>query len=877
MAARAPHLPRTGAPPSNNLRQPIPPGSTPMRASERSVDGAGSSVVANAVPGPEGHGDQHTRQLQNTNRFEQGFSSGQGRHTDEWRQESFNGQGFGSYDEGYFEGNNAFGNGYGSQNRGNYRQRPYRQFYSGNRARNYNYRGSSGRFNANNNRYQRVFTPHENNMVNEVAQEKDKGSNQVAISSIGASDANLGVQNIETSSVDSMSARAQKKIDKMLCLRCGEAGHLAETCTVALCLYCEKTSHESKNCPLLSMPKPVAVTYGVSRNELMFHEVPASSDVTFRHDSGKVGKISVTDGSLTPQEVVAELEWIIPGNYQWNLTPIDDGSFKAIFPTKADLARMTKIINVPVPGTSMYLHFEEWSAAELDKFYLTPVWVRVQGCCYKERCDYLSLFGVGSLIGKTKEVDMEFTRSHTTVRMLVEVTRAEHIPKTTVDHTYDGQGYGLIFRLEEVKGKGKKEDAEMHDVDPDDGSKEEDGKNKEAPKKDDPPPKEGPATLSSSAAVMPTKQSTGMSNQTHVLSLPSMKVGQIDCQLSPKIEVRFWSQNKTNTLVPRKLWGDSDDDEEESLPSPLPRLMNDEDVALVADQVGSLPLKEVPPENLASFSVVPGKDEAAFQYGVAADNLANPFSVVGMSEAVQNCVAADDSVVFSAEAGLSAVSTAGDVAPKNCSPNVCKSTSKNKVSSSSVLPNLSQGLHGKVGTGVFLGGRCSMEDVVKFGGISPPSKDLRSSERIRVQHNADDSQMARAQQLAQAKNVALFSETIPLDETERNSLREAKLKINKLHRDEEAKWAQRAKVRHIQEGGDNTKYFHLIANGKHRRKRIFQLEQDEGTILGYPSGYALDPYVVLSPAFHGPPGHGFWVQPFGDGSTGFLQPVRLAF
>ena len=51
-------------------------------------------------------------------------------------------------------------------------------------------------------------------------------------------------------------------------------------------------------------------------------------------------------------------------------------------------------------------------------------------------------------------------------------------------------------------------------------------------------------------------------------------------------------------------------------------------------------------------------------------------------------------------------------------------------------------------------------------------------------------------------------------------------------RDEEAKWAQRANVKHIQEGGNNTKYFHLIANGKHRRKKIFQLEQDEGTILG---------------------------------------------
>jgi hypothetical protein len=31
---------------------------------------------------------------------------------------------------------------------------------------------------------------------------------------------------------------------------------------------------------------------------------------------------------------------------------------------------------------------------------------------------------------------------------------------------------------------------------------------------------------------------------------------------------------------------------------------------------------------------------------------------------------------------------------------------------------------------------------------------------------------------------------------------------------------------------NNTKYFHLIANGKHRKKKIFQLEQAEGTIIG---------------------------------------------
>ena len=76
------------------------------------------------------------------------------------------------------------------------------------------------------------------------------------------------------------------------------------------------------------------------------------------------------------------------------------------------------------------------------------------------------------------------------------------------------------------------------------------------------------------------------------------------------------------------------------------------------------------------------------------------------------------------------------------------------------------------------------------------------------------------------------AETVPLSDSEREAMRKANEQVLKLRRDQESKWAQRAKVKHIQEGGNNTKYFHLIANGKHWRKKIFQLEQDEGTIVG---------------------------------------------
>jgi hypothetical protein len=81
-------------------------------------------------------------------------------------------------------------------------------------------------------------------------------------------------------------------------------------------------------------------------------------------------------------------------------------------------------------------------------------------------------------------------------------------------------------------------------------------------------------------------------------------------------------------------------------------------------------------------------------------------------------------------------------------------------------------------------------------------------------------------------DLDIKAESSPLDAKDRELLRHANEKIGKLRRDEESKWAQRAKVKFIQEGGNNTKYFHLMANGKYRKKRIFQLEQDEGTIIG---------------------------------------------
>jgi hypothetical protein len=53
-----------------------------------------------------------------------------------------------------------------------------------------------------------------------------------------------------------------------------------------------------------------------------------------------------------------------------------------------------------------------------------------------------------------------------------------------------------------------------------------------------------------------------------------------------------------------------------------------------------------------------------------------------------------------------------------------------------------------------------------------------------------------------------------------------------LLREEEIKWYQQAKTKNLLQGDANTQYFHLVANGKNRKTRIYQLEDDDRVIEG---------------------------------------------
>jgi len=72
----------------------------------------------------------------------------------------------------------------------------------------------------------------------------------------------------------------------------------------------------------------------------------------------------------------------------------------------------------------------------------------------------------------------------------------------------------------------------------------------------------------------------------------------------------------------------------------------------------------------------------------------------------------------------------------------------------------------------------------------------------------------------------------PLSDQKINYKHYLKERLVLLLREEEIKWYERAKVKTLLEGDDNTRFFHLVANGKHRKQHIYNLENDQGVVIG---------------------------------------------
>ncbi|KAM0855580.1 hypothetical protein ACQ4PT_049693 [Festuca glaucescens] len=211
----------------------------------------------------------------------------------------------------------------------------------------------------------------------------------------------------------------KKKDDKDACFRCKKPGHHIDDCITPFCDICESIHHVSSACHLLQAPKPTAIIHGYANEALMFFEVPCGA-FKAKVENPKLAKVTVEGEVLTIPEIIEHMKRIVPSDkFHWEVFHYKDNIYRVKLPSKNEVQRLKNFGSYVCPQKETVMVFDLWSAVEEPLYMLPEVWVRVAGVPSDMRADYLSLWGIGSLFGKTLDVDMPFTRKNKLLRIKI--------------------------------------------------------------------------------------------------------------------------------------------------------------------------------------------------------------------------------------------------------------------------------------------------------------------------------------------------------------------------------------------------------------------------------------------------------------------------
>jgi hypothetical protein len=211
----------------------------------------------------------------------------------------------------------------------------------------------------------------------------------------------------------------KKKEDNEACFRCKKPGHFIDDCTTPYCDICESVHHVTSACHLLQAAKPTAILHGYANEALMFFEMPCGAFKS-KVENPKLAKVSVEGEVLTIPEIIEHMKRIVPyDKFHWEVYHYKDNIYRVKLPSKHEVQRLKNFGSYVCPQKDTVLFFDFWSLVEEPLYMLPEVWVRVDGVPSDMRSDYLSLWGIGSLFGKTLDVDMPFTRKNKLLRIKI--------------------------------------------------------------------------------------------------------------------------------------------------------------------------------------------------------------------------------------------------------------------------------------------------------------------------------------------------------------------------------------------------------------------------------------------------------------------------
>jgi hypothetical protein len=303
-------------------------------------------------------------------------------------------------------------------------------------AKSNNYRGGRPNYRARGNPNQGASGSNAKNQAGSYGLDHKK-TNLGESSSTNASGGNLENQ-----------TKGKKKAKKESCYRCGSNGHLFSECTAVLCEYCEQVGHNPDEYHLLSAPKPQIILHGISDEKLMFFECPTTKSYRPKLKSTRLGLLSVTGGELSTPAIVAQLQRLVPvENFAWECRQVGHNVFKVTFPDREEIERLARFGTFQVPNSRIQLTFEQCVSSMEPISKLPEIWILMSGIPQRRIGDFLAMWSLGTLFGKTLKVDMKYTREKGVLRILVGCLDFKRIPAKK--NIFIGDGfYDISFEVE---------------------------------------------------------------------------------------------------------------------------------------------------------------------------------------------------------------------------------------------------------------------------------------------------------------------------------------------------------------------------------------------------------------------------------------------
>jgi hypothetical protein len=146
--------------------------------------------------------------------------------------------------------------------------------------------------------------------------------------------------------------------------------------------------------------------------------------------------------------IIAQLQRLVPvENFTWECRQVGHNVFKVTFPDKDEIERLARFGTFHVPNSTIKLDFQQCVSSMEPSRKLPEIWILMSGIPQRRIGDFLAMWSLGTLFGKTIKVDMNFTREKGVLRILVGCLNYRRIPAKERIFIADGF-YDISFEVE---------------------------------------------------------------------------------------------------------------------------------------------------------------------------------------------------------------------------------------------------------------------------------------------------------------------------------------------------------------------------------------------------------------------------------------------